>query len=106
MRKSSKTRQPIGRSDVHKCMRRPYWFNGGLNNKGRLALAEWEALPADLQPLLRNWLSEADREPSAVQAKMDRGEAADAQNAWGFARVGEEGLEHANAHIRVRVAKL
>ena len=49
-------------------MCRPYWFNGGLNAEGRLALAEWEALPADLQPLLRHWLSKADREPSAVHA--------------------------------------
>jgi hypothetical protein len=27
------------------------------------------------------------------------------RNAWGFARVGEEGLEHANAHIIVKPTK-
>ena len=35
-----------------------------------------------------------------------RAEAAGQRNAWGFNRVGEPGLEHANAHVRVRVAQL
>ena len=48
----------------------------------------------------------AELEDLAGQGKLDRGEAADAQNAWGFSKVGEEGLEHANSHVRVRIARL
>ena len=81
----------------------PYWLNGGLGG-GALTLQEWQALPADLQPLLRHQCSEL--EDTASLAKQLRGEAADAQNAWGFSRAGEPGLEHANAHIQVRVARL
>lgn len=35
-----------------------------------------------------------------------RAQAAGQRNGWGFDRVGEPGLEHANAHIRVEVAQL
>jgi hypothetical protein len=72
--------------------------------RGTHTLQEWQALPADLQPLLRHQCSELDDKSSL--AKQLRGEAADAQNAWGFSRAGEPGLENANAHIQVRVARL
>eukprot|EP01052_Picozoa_sp_SAG31_P035849 SAG31_NODE_4383_length_3284_cov_1.151962_1_plen_423_part_00 len=81
----------------------PYWLNGGLGH-GMLTLAEWQALPMGLQPLLRHQCTEL--QDLAVPAKQLRGEAADAQNAWGFSRAGEPGLKDANAHIKVRVAKL
>jgi ectoine hydroxylase-related dioxygenase (phytanoyl-CoA dioxygenase family) len=81
----------------------PYWLNGALGG-GALTAQEWGALPAGLQPLLRHQCAEL--EDLACDAKRLRGEAADAQNTWGFSRAGEEGLESANAHIVVRVAKL
>ena len=33
-------------------------------------------------------------------------QAANERNAWGFARVGEEGLAEANAHVEVAVAQV
>ena len=39
------------------------------------------------------------------QPVLNRAAAASERNAFGFARVGEPGLENANAHIQVAVAK-
>ena len=40
------------------------------------------------------------------QPVLDRAQAANERNAWGFARVGEEGLAEANAHVEVAVAQV
>ena len=40
-----------------------------------------------------------------VRSQLNRAAAASERNAFGFARVGEPGLENANAHIQVAVAK-
>ena len=72
---------------------------------GWLTLAELRALPEALQPLLTHLCIE--RGPDRIQQPvLDRAQAANERNAWGFARVGEEGLAEANAHVEVAVAQV
>ena len=53
------------------------------------------------------WLLGADCEAwNHVTWLVDTAEAAAQRNTYGFQRVGEPGLEKANEHIHVRVAKL
>ena len=62
-------------------------------------------MPQALQPLMRHHCHALglDQVQDGVRA---RAKAARQRNTWGFDRVGEAGLEHANAHIRVQVAQL
>ena len=92
----------------------PWWIHNlspspetdfqGPPTTGYFTRQEFEALPAALQPLVRHLCVElVDRLQPALMA---RAEAASQVNAAGFARVGEPGLKHANAEIRVSVAKI
>ena len=92
----------------------PWWFrddyNGGgntdgPNQSGGVSLEEWEAMPPGLQPLMRHHCHALG--PDVIQDGVRaRAQAAGQRNGWGFDRVGELGLQHANAHIRVKVAQL
>ena len=92
---------------------RRWWLNTGFGGgesgydcmTGWLTLAELRALPEALQPLLTHLCIE--RGPDRIQQPvLDRAQAANERNAWGFARVGEEGLAEANAHVEVAVAQV
>ena len=98
----------------HPAACRPWWFRDDYNANspssepnanGWLSLEEWEAMPPALQPLMRHHCHALglDQVQQGVRA---RAKAAGQRNTWGFDRVGEAGLEHANAHIRVQVAQL
>ena len=98
----------------------PWWFNdrycadAGVpddpsdvkpSQNGFISLQEWEAMPEALKPLMAHRCHELGWDVTQ-QGVRDRAQAAAERNSYGFDRVGEPGLEHANAHIRVRVAQL
>ena len=74
------------------------------NATGYFTREEWEALPCPVQPLVQHLCFEI--EDTLHEGHLARGRAAGEQNRRGFDRVGEPGLEHANAHVRVPIAKL
>eukprot|EP01051_Picozoa_sp_SAG22_P002282 SAG22_NODE_100_length_20558_cov_10.189305_17_plen_412_part_00 len=90
----------------------PWWVHNSFgqtdghmpNATGYFTRDEWLALPEPVRPLMQHLCVEI--EDTLQAALLARGQAAGAQNKWGFDRVGEPGLEHANAHIKVAIAKL
>jgi hypothetical protein len=91
----------------------PWWFrddyNGGgedgPNQSGWVSLEEWEAMPEALQPLMRHHCHALG--PDLIQDSVRaRAQAAGQRNGWGFDRVGEPGLEHANCTTSVTFPSL
>jgi len=68
-----------------------------------LSAAEYQALPAGLQPLMKHLCPEV--WDTIQQPVLDRAKAADLRNKWGFQQLEEnlESLVQANAHIRVPI---
>ena len=68
-----------------------------------LSAAEYQALPAGLQPLMKHLCPEV--WDTIQQPVLDRAKAADLQSKWGFQQLEEnpESLVQANAHIRVPI---
>ena len=81
----------------------PWWINAELSGQRSLSLKELRRLPVAVQPLMQHLCSEVD--DAVAQQVLDRAAAAWEVNKRGFDRIGEPGLERANAHI-TPVAKL
>ena len=86
-----------------------YCDHGAMS--GWLTAAELQGMPAELQPLLEHRCIEYYTAPNGsnlIQRQiLDRAEAANERNSWGFARIGEPDLAGANTHLSpVQVAKL
>ena len=107
---ASAMHNPAGRKRVAVVNRWcPWWMSvddyapgGTFNTVCRpLSHGEYQALPADLQPLMRHLCP--DELDAMQQPVLDRAKAAAMRTRWGYRQLEEnpEGLADANAHIRV-----
>lgn len=88
----------------------PWWVHNSFGTgptpptTGYFTRQEFDALPPAVQPLMQHLC--VDIYDTLQEGHRARAAAAGAQSQWGFSRVGEKGLKAANAHVRVRIAKL